>query len=254
MKFKHASGEIWNGDCLELMRNIPDGSVDMILCDLPYGTTACKWDTIIPFGPLWEQYWRVTKPNAAIVLTASQPFTTALIYSQMDYFKYCWVWNKVNRFTGALHANKRPMKAHEDVCIFYKKQPVYNKQYIMKPKISGGRGKTDFGEYVSGGPKRLEASRTGSNGEDVYHNPISIINIKADVKPEMGLHPTQKPIALFEYLIKTYTNPSELILDNTSGSGTTAVAAHRTGRRSICIERDLGYYLGSCGRIWKEQQ
>lgn len=139
--FKHVSGEIWNGDCLELMRNIPSGSVDMVLCDLPYGTTACSWDSIIPFEPLWEQYWRICKPNAAIVLTASQPFTTALISSQMEWFKYCWVWEK-NLPTGFANAKRMPMRSYEDIPVFYKKQPTYNPQETksnIEDRKLGGR-------------------------------------------------------------------------------------------------------------------
>lgn len=237
---------LWLGDCLERMREIPDGSVDMILCDLPYGTIACAWDRLIPFEPLWEQYWRVTKSNAAVVLTASQPFTSALVMSQIDRFKYEWCWDKVNRYTGALQANKRPMRRHENILVFARKQPTYNKQYREgKPynvKRTGGHG-----QYHSDQDKNI--TRIGVNTGQ--HNPCSVLEIKAD-EGQKGDHPTQKPVALFEYLIKTYTNPGELVLDNCSGSGTTAIAAHRSGRRSICIERDPTYYYGSVARVWKE--
>lgn len=252
--FKHASGEIWNGDCLELMRLIPDGSVDMVLCDLPYGTTACSWDAIIPFEPLWREYWRVCKPNAAVVLTSAQPFTTALIASQMNTFKYCWVWSKT-RPTGFANAKKQPLRKTEDVCIFYKSLPTYIPQGLihapkkMKNSRSTG-GTTVQGENIAN--KQGSMRSPGKEYVQEFTNyPANIIEIANEGKTT---HPTQKPVALFEYLIKTYTNEGETVLDNTSGSGTTAVAAHRTGRRSICIERDLGYYLGSCGRIWKEQQ
>lgn len=254
MRFNCGNGSLWNGDCLELMRLIPSGSVDMILCDLPYGTTQNKWDAVIPFAPLWSQYWRVCKPNAAIVLTASQPFTTALIISQIDFFRYEWIWNKINRITGAPLANKMPMKAHENICVFYKSLPAYNKQFRMKPRLVGGR-KSSLGGHGA------EIERTNNEyqkptTEDVPHNPISIIDIEAieerKGKRHSNIHPTQKPVALFEYLIKTYTNPGETVLDNCSGSGTTAIAAERTGRRWICIEKDLGYYFASAGRIHGE--
>lgn len=249
--FKHASGEIWNGDCLELMRLIPDGSIDMVLCDLPYGTTACAWDAIIPFEPLWEQYWRVCKPNAAIVLTASQPFTTALINSQIDHFKYEWIWRK-SKGAGFLNSKNAPIKMHENVLVFSKgttanrsdrKMPYYPQNLVRVDKV---RKQPEICESVGTRP-----SRKNEYVQEFTGYPSTILDFPNDGSK---LHPTQKPVALFEYLIKTYTNEGETVLDNTSGSGTTAVAAHRTGRRSICIERDLGYYLGSCGRIWKEQQ
>lgn len=241
MIYKHASGEIWNGDCLELMRLIPNGSVDMVLCDLPYGTTQNKWDSVIPFEPLWREYWRVCKPNAAIVLTAAQPFTSALVMSQVDTFRYDWVWRK-SKITGVLNAKKMPVRNHEDILVFGKNKLNYNAQdLILKNSIT-----------KQGGNSQNYGERNKSEYVQEFSNwPRSVIDLKSEGKT---IHPTQKPVALFEYLIKTYTNPSELILDNTSGSGTTAIAAHRTGRRSICIERDLGYYLGSCGRVWSEQQ
>jgi len=240
-RFKHASGELWNGDCLELMRHIPDGSVDMILCDLPYGTTQNKWDTIIPFAPLWSEYWRVAKPNAAIVLTAQCPFDKALGYSQIQHLKYEWIWQKP-KATGHLNAKKQPMKAHENALVFYRCQPIYNPQktegQIYKP--NGGKSKKDnYGDFAS--------IRKGSMDGSRY--PRSVQLIRHEIAPQ---HPTQKPVALFEYLIKTYTNEGETVLDNCSGSGTTAVAAINTGRRFICIEKDLGYYLASCGRVWAE--
>lgn len=215
----------------------------MILCDLPYGTTACSWDSILPFEPLWKEYWRIIKPNGAVVLTASQPFTSALIMSEVKNFRYSLVWDKVNRYTGALNANKMPMRRHEDISIFYEKLPTYNKQFREgKPYNTAkntGHGKiTQYGEIA-------EIRRTINDGN---HNPCSIIDIKGDVKNEMGLHPTQKPVALFEYLIKTYTNPGDTVMDNCAGSGTTAVAANNTGRKWICIERDTGYFEAAVKR------
>ena len=229
---------LMQGDCLERMKEIPDGSVDMVMCDLPYGTTACSWDSIIPFEPLWEAYRRVCKKNAAIVLTASQPFTSALVMSNVKDFKYCWVWDKVNRYTGALLANKMPMKRHEDVVVFYRALPTYNKQFREGKPYSVKRTK-GHGGYV--GDASSEQTRVGEN-DGKHHNPCSIIEIKGDNKLEHGKHPTQKPVALMEYLIRTYTNPNELVLDNTMGSGTTGVACMNTGRRFIGIERDEKYF------------
>jgi len=239
-KFKHDTGEIWNGDCLELMKQIPDESIDMILCDLPYGTTACKWDTVIPFEPLWEQYLRITKPRAAIVLTAQTPFDKILGCSQIKHLKYEWLWEK-NKPTGHLNSKKQPMKSHENVLVFYRNKPVYNPQMTQgkKYKPCGGASKLDnYGNF---------SSIRENNGSLRYPLSIQRFNV------ESGIHPTQKPVALFEYLIRTYTNEGDWVLDNCSGSGTTAIAAHRTGRLSLCIEKDLGYFLASCGRVWGEQ-
>lgn len=245
---KFDAGIMMNGDCLELMKRIPDNYVDMILCDLPYGTTACAWDTIIPFEPLWEQYHRIAKENAAIVLTASQPFTSALVMSNIKNFKYELVWDKVNKITGALNANRQPMRSHESICIFYKTQPIYNKQYIMKPRIGGGGG-GNFGKVYAGDLTERKNKKTIiATTEDVPHNPVSIISIKGRSK-ENGLHPTQKPVALFEYLIKTYTNEGQIVMDNCIGSGTTAIAAMNTKRKFIGIEMDEKYYNIACDRI-----
>lgn len=224
------------GDCLEVMKDIPDKSIDMILCDLPYGTTACKWDTIIPFESLWEQYKRIIKDNGAIVLTASQPFTSALVMSNPDNFKYALVWDKVNRYTGTLLANKQPLKRHEDILIFYKKQPTFNKQFREgKPYFRARQVSKGVGQYAT---NDLTRKPTINNGQ---HNPCSIIQIKGDNKLDMNKHPTQKPVALFEYLIKTYTNEGDLVLDNCAGSGTTGVACKNLNRNFILIEKENGY-------------
>lgn len=247
--WQRETGALWMGDCLELMADIPDGSIDMILCDLPYGTTACSWDTVIPFEPLWAHYWRVLRANGAIVLTSAQPFTTALNASMLKYFRYEIIWDKINRYTGALHANKRPMRRHENISIFARKQPVYNKQMRegtpYRVKRTGGHG-----EFA--GDADINTTRIGIN--DGSHNPCSILPIKADVKTEIkGDHPTQKPVALFEYLIKTYTDPGMTVLDNCAGSCTTAIAAMRTGRRWLCIEREPEYVMKSMCRILDEE-
>lgn len=225
-----------NGDCLVEMNSIQDGSIDMILCDLPYGTTACKWDTIIPFEPLWAQYERIIKDDGAIVLFGSEPFSSRLRLSNIKLYRYDWVWDKVNLYTGSLLANKRPLKRHENIMIFYKKQPVYNKQYRKGQPYAMTRNTKGVGEYASNTYQRV---KTVNNGN---HNPCSILEIEGGNKSEKGLHPTQKPVALMEYLINTYTNPGETVLDNCMGSGTTGVACINTGRNFIGIELDEKYF------------
>ena len=232
------------GDCLDVMQGIPDGSVDMVCTDPPFGTTACKWDSVIPFEPMWEQLKRITKPNGAIVLMASQPFTSALVMSNVAMFRYEIIWDKVNKYTGALNANRMPMKRHENIAVFYSKLPTYNKQFRsgmpFKAKNNNGHGvHTVYGK----GAESRQTVNTGS------HNPCSVLEIKGDNKKEPGLHPTQKPVALMEYLIKTYTNAGETVLDFTCGSGTTGVAAANTGRRFIGIEMDPDYFAAASARI-----
>jgi site-specific DNA-methyltransferase (adenine-specific) len=228
------------------MARLEAGSVDLVLADLPYGTTACAWDSVIPFEPLWREYRRVAKPNAAIVLTASQPFTTALIASNYTDFRYEWIWDKVNKYTGALNANRMPLKRHEDVAVFYRSLPTYNKQW-REGKAYNVKRTRGHGEHV--GDVDATVTRIGVNlGQ---HNPCSVLPIPGDNKLELGLHPTQKPVALMEYLIRTYTNPGDTVLDNTMGSGTTGVAALQTGRRFIGIERDPTYFAIAQERISK---
>ena len=231
--------DLIQGDCLERMKEIPSGSVDMILCDLPYGTTACKWDTVIPFEPLWAQYRRVAKRNAAIVLTAAQPFTSALVMSNPKAFRYCWVWEKP-KATGHLQAKKRPMTAHEDICVFYWRLPTYNPQKAQgKPYKASRRTTNKDGVYGVVGEARE------GNEEGLYY-PRSVQRFS---RPHSTVHPTQKPVALMEYLIKTYTNEGDTVLDNCMGSGTTGVACVRTGRNFIGIERDEGYFKIAEDRI-----
>ena len=238
---------LMQGNCLERMKEIPDGSVDMVLADPPYGTTACKWDTVIDLPSMWEQLKRVVKPNGAIVMTASQPFTSALVMSNAKQFRYSLVWDKVNKYTGALNANKMPLRRHEDVSVFYSRLPVFNKQYregAPYQGTAGGHGEhTEFGKT---GLKRIIQS-------DGRHNPCSVVSIKGDVKKEHGLHPTQKPVALMEYMIKTYTNEGDTVLDFTMGSGTTGVACVNTGRKFIGIELDQGYFEIARDRIQGSQ-
>jgi len=234
--------EILLGDCLELMKAIPNGSIDMILCDLPYGTTACKWDTIIPFEPLWKQYKRIIKDNGAIVLTASQPFTSALIMSNMKDFRYEIIWEK-ERPTNIFFLKKQIAKYHENILVFYKKQPTYNPQMEKRQGNHSQKEKEyDLTKCDNNGSKthlkQTYAYSKDYNPELVY--PKSVLKINRDRQKDA--HPTQKPVALFEYLIKTYTNEGDLVLDNTAGSGTTAIACLNTNRQFIVMEKEQEYY------------
>jgi len=227
------------GDCLEVMKDIPDKSIDMILCDLPYGTTACKWDTIIPFEPLWEQYKRIIKDNGAIVLTASQPFTSKLVMSNIKMFKYEWIWDKKRGYEPQL-ANIRPQKSHENILVFCNGKTVYNPQKtpIEKPDRRMGSGRKNNRKDGTG----LNILSSITSGEKIYTDrfPLSI-QFFGNANQKDKLHPTQKPIALFEYLIKTYTNEGDLVLDNCLGSGTTAVACKNLRRDFIGIEMSPEY-------------
>lgn len=227
---------LWQGDCLELMKDIPDKSIDMILCDLPYGTTACKWDVILPFDKLWEQYNRIIKDNSAIVLFGTEPFSSCLRLSNIKNYKYDLIWDKVNMYTGALLANKRPMRRHENISVFYKKQPIYNKQMTYGQPYTMTRNTNGVGEYATKSYKRIKTVNTGEK------NPCTIIEIEGGNKSEKGLHPTQKPVQLLEYLIKTYSNENDTILDNCMGSGSTGVACVNTNRNFIGIELDEKYF------------
>ena len=201
---------VFNTDCIAGMGRLPNHSVDMILCDLPYGITNCRWDSIIPFDALWEQYRRVIKPRGAIVLTACQPFTTHLISSNPKWFRYCWYWVK-NQPTGFAFAKKQPMRCVEEVCVFYEAAPTYNPQGIIhldKPILTRGRSSAHDGDDVY---------RTDTLGRDTYTDIINYPRQTLSVKCERGLHPTQKPVELFEYLIRTYTDPGDLVLDNCNG-------------------------------------
>jgi len=235
------------GDCLDLMKTIPDGSIDMVMCDLPYGTTACKWDSVIAFEPLWAQYRRVCKKNAAIVLTASQPFTSVLGASRIDMLQYSWYWQKT-RATGHLNAKKRPMKDIEDVLIFYCSQPTYNPQGLVHSPRKVQNSASDMARGVS-----TDACATVTGGITAKEYEQEFTNYPRQVLafPSEGgtKHPTQKPVALMEYLIKTYTNHGEIVLDNTMGSGTTGVACMNIGRRFVGIERDPDYFKIAESRI-----
>ena len=228
--------EIIQGDCLEVMRDIPDGSVDMILADLPYGTTACRWDSIIPFEPLWKQYERIIKDNGAIVLTAAQPFTSALVMSNPKIFRYEWIWEK-SKATLFQHANRMPLRGHENVCVFYKRLPTYNPQKVfvgVKDNRKTFSSRLNNNEFTAG--NMVVKTRK----DDGWRFPVTVQKFNNSDRTKQ-LHPTQKPVALFEYLIRTYTDEGELVLDNVIGSGTTAVAAIKTGRNFIGIEQELEY-------------
>lgn len=240
---------LMHGDCLEMMKLIPDGSVDMVLCDLPYGTTSCAWDAVIPFDLLWAEYKRVGKENCAFVLTAAQPFTTLLIMSNFKEYKYSWTWEK-NLPSGVSLAKYQPMRVTEDIVIFCKGKTLYNKQEtrtsITDRKVVTGR-KNGSG---SNGSNHLPNLNKIENIQKEFVNPRNLLRIKC--VPNAGghkLHPTQKPVALMEYLIRTYTNEGDTVLDNTMGSGTTGVAAASTGRKFIGIERDDKYFAIAQKRI-----
>jgi site-specific DNA-methyltransferase (adenine-specific) len=239
--YNEKGGILFKGDCLTWMAKFPNKSVDMILCDLPYGTTQCKWDSVIPLDLLWEQYERIIKDRGNIVLFGSQPFTTELIHSNLKLFKYCWVWDKV-RGVGHLNAKKRPMMATEDVCVFYKNIGTYNPQ--MREREKPRKSKNNATQEVYG---KTQDNFEGETLEKKY--PINLITFNKSSHDDMLLHPTQKPLALIEYLVKTYSNENEIILDNTAGSCTTAVACKNTNRKWICIEKEEEYCVKSVDRI-----
>lgn len=239
--------DLWlmQGDCLELMKSIPDGSVDMILCDLPYGTTQNKWDTVIPLEPLWSAYWRVIKPTGVIALTASQPFTSTLVLSQIERFKHEWIWIK-NRGSNFANTVREPMKEHESALIFSQGRWTYNKQ--MQERTGGGKALVGQVQKNKGG-----ATDNYGNfaGKDIVLSELRVPSSHQKFNTEVGLHPTQKPVALMEYLIKTYTNEGETVLDSCMGSGTTGVACVNTGRKFIGIEKDEKYFNIAKERIEK---
>lgn len=225
--------DLRQGDCLELMKDIPDGSVDLILCDLPYGTTQNKWDSVIPFDRLWTEYRRICRKGAAVVLTAAQPFTSALIMSNVEEFKYSWTWRK-SKPTGHLNAKKQPMRNTEDVTVFYRHQCLYNPQGVRETDVMVSR--TNRGNYG-------ECSKT--TRQTVTGYPATLLEFAT----ENGEHQTQKPVALMEYLIRTYTNEGDTVLDNCMGSGTTGVACANTGRNFIGMEMDAEYFEIAKNRI-----
>jgi len=238
---------LMQGDCLELMKTIPDGSVDMVLADVPYQTTSCAWDSIIPLDQMWAELKRIAKPNAAIVMTAAQPFTTTLISSNMKMFKYCWVWEK-ERGTGFARAKKQPLRKHEDIVVFYSKQPFYDSvgELLDKPYTHALPISKSKSDNVAGSGYNPDGSR-------IYHtythsSKHTILRFSRDTTMA-SMHPTQKPVALLEYLIKTYTQENETVLDFTCGSGSTLVAAKNTNRHAIGIELDDNYFKIAQERI-----
>lgn len=235
------NAELIHGDCLELMQSIPDGSVDMILCDLPYGTTRNKWDSVIDLPSLWAEYKRICR--GAIVLTAQSPFDKVLGASNIGMLRYEWIWEKP-KATGHLNAKRAPMKAHENILVFSDRQPTYNPQKTAGEPYKGCGGASRNDNY--GG---FAAVREGSADGSRY--PRSVLQFRHETKP---LHPTQKPVALMEYMIRTYTHEGETVLDNCMGSGTTGVACVSTGRRFIGIEKEAKYYDIAYHRIEDAQR
>lgn len=228
--------DLKQGDCLELMKEIPNKSIDLILCDLPYGTTDCKWDTIIPFEPLWKQYNRIIKDNSAILLFSQMPFGANLIMSNIKMFRYEWIWEKPNTSAGFLNAKKMPLRKHENILVFYKHLPTYNPQGIV-PVENGKERTLNFRTPNVYGKQSLVVP------PQKYTNyPGDIIRYNMDKHCSKRLHPTQKPVDLLEYLIKTYTNEGDLILDNCMGSGSTGVACINTNRNFIGYELDENYF------------
>ena len=284
--------KLFNEDCLKVLSEIETDSVDMLFADLPYGSTKCKWDVSIPLDKLWEEYNRICKINAAMVFTAAQPFTSVLINSNIKNFKYTWVWEK-SKATGYLNAKKMPMRAHEDICVFYRKPPVYNPQMVPGDPYNKGKAHRPTAVYSQQGQKIRNARRKElmgydseslaseliTNGlpldgtlEELVESLVDLIKpLEVHVKNDTGLryprtvqyfktaesegkttHPTQKPVALMDYFIKTYSNEGETILDNVMGTGATGVAAVRNGRSFIGVELDKGYYDVATQRILNE--
>ena len=243
--------KIYHGDCLELMKEIPDKSVDCIICDLPYGVLnrrnkSAQWDNIIPFEPLWEQYERIIKDNGAIVLFASGMFTAQLMMSNPKMWRYNLIWDKKNRSTGFLNANRCPLRIHEDIVVFYKSQPTYNPQFTY--------GEVNHKRGLSEGQNRCYGNFAVT--ESIITNkkyPTSIIRVEKEHKNGNYYHPTQKPVNLLRWLIRTFTNEGELVLDNCMGSGTTAVACIKEKRNFIGMELNKEFYDIACERIKQEQ-
>ena len=251
MKIKNWTAYLW--DCIEIMKSIPDGSIDAIITDPPFWTTKCSWDQVIPFDLMWKELKRIIKPNGAIVLFSSQPFTSFLIQSNIDEFKYCWYWKK-ERWTWFATSWKRPLMIIEDIPVFYKKQPLYKAEWKKLDK-----------PYTHVLPIKKEKFRWEWNmtksivdweriyKEYTHHTPHQLLEFSRDNWCRNSLHPTQKPVALIEYLIKTYTLEWETVLDFTSGSGTTWIAAQNTNRNYILIEKDEWYYEISKERLLKNK-
>ena len=242
-----------HGDCLDVMATLDAGSVDLILADLPYGTTACKWDTVIPFALLWESYRRLLKPRGAVVLTASQPFTSALVMSNPDWFKYCWVWEKT-RPGDVFNAKNKPLKVHEDICVFSPgttancspRRMTYNPVGVKSGGVPASNPRRPS-SFMSPRPSHLATHVTLGTGY-----PTSIVRISNP--NHKSVHPTQKPVELMEYLVRTYTDPEMVVLDNCMGSGTTGIACANLGREFIGVEREAEYFGRAETRIRAAEQ
>jgi len=241
---------LWLGDCLELMKDIPDKSMDAIICDLPYGTTNISWDSVIPYSLLWEQYGRIAKENSPIILFGSEPFSSSLRMSNITNYKYDWIWEK-NVPTGTLLAKRQPMRKYETISVFYKKQCTYNRQMIKRTKdeFKAAYRKNDstkgISEHYTSGKVRQSTERQW------YKPPFNILRYNTDKKRDGKGHPTQKPLELLKYLVKTYTNESDWVLDNTCGSNTTGIACYDLNRNYIGIEKDIDIYKVAKERVEK---
>lgn len=236
---------LMHGDCLEMMKLIPDGSVDMVLCDLPYGTTQNKWDSVIPLDLLWEEYQRVVRKGGAIVLTATQPFSSLVVSSNFDMFKYEWIWQK-SRVTGVLNAKHQPLRQHEVILVFCDGKTTYNAQGTVACDNWAGTGHASGNAESSRNYGAITQTEDGSYQQTTTNWPRSVLLVPSE---GATVHPTQKPVALMEYLVRTYTNEGETVLDNTMGSGTTGVACANTKRRFVGIERDDKYFSIAQERI-----
>jgi DNA modification methylase len=237
--------KLYAGDCLEVLKRLPEGSIDMVLCDPPYGTTDCKWDTVIPFAPFWEQLHRIAKPNAAICMFGCEPFSSILRTSNLKSYKYDWIWHKTQA-TGHLNAKKQPLREYENISVFYKSQCTYSPQISDKKKknirpAQRGPQPEIYGKSIQDSPRSIPDDKT---------YPRNVLKIPNCNRGEAGLHPTQKPVALLEYLIRTYTNEGETVLDPTMGSGSTGVACLNAGRKFIGIEREPEYMRIAEQRIY----
>jgi site-specific DNA-methyltransferase (adenine-specific) len=237
---KKSNVTLINGDCLDVMQTIQDHSIDMIFADLPYGMVSCKWDSIIPLDRLWAEYNRITKKTTPIVLTSMQPFTSVLVNSNLKHFRYEWIWQKAQA-TGFLNAHNQPLRIHENILVFYKKLPTYNPQFTKATKTTAIKTTPAGGHQVY-----RPLTRDREWHETGRRFPVSVNKIAHDKK---RLHPTQKPVALAEYFIKTYTNEGDTVLDNVMGSGTTGEACVKLGRHFIGIEKELAYFDGAKARI-----
>ena len=243
---------VYQGDCIELMKDIEDQTIDMILCDLPYGTTDCQWDTVIPFDLLWEQYQRIIKNNCAIVLFGSQPFTSSLLMSKPNWFKHSWVWQK-NAGSNFGTTKYQPMKEHEDILVFCKKGKRVHYYPILEKRTGSGSARV---EYVMNYNSQTQVYSKGNlcNEVTTKANSLRVPSSIQKFNRERGLHPTQKPVALLEYLIKTYTKENETVLDNCMGSGSTGIACLNTIRQFIGMELDKTYFNIAEKRIKEQNQ